>query len=121
MNWKFWQKRMTDGTPDEKPRKLPKPKELHSSVGRYLVVELGKDPDWVWSLKSVTRPKEGEKGALELRIFDEAHARLQGVSVQNYESLNAHSDLILFTGWYNKINFEVSIEEKKPEPTPRAA
>ncbi len=46
MNWKFWKKTGTDP--------LPKPKELISDLGKYLVVNLQYDPDWVWQLKMVT-------------------------------------------------------------------
>ncbi len=52
MNWKFWKKTGTDS--------LPKPKELTSDLGKYLVVNLQYDPDWIWQLKMVIDlPKTG--------------------------------------------------------------
>ncbi|MBN2059089.1 MAG: hypothetical protein JW882_01620 [Deltaproteobacteria bacterium] len=32
---------------------------------------------------------------------------------KNYSSLDAHPDLILYKGWFNKKSMEVQIEEKK--------
>ena len=59
MNWKFWEKK-GEGT---QVKKLPRPKELPSSVGRFLMVNLKQDPDWVWSLRCVVRQREGKKTA----------------------------------------------------------
>ncbi|MFH1169496.1 MAG: hypothetical protein V1691_02255, partial [Chloroflexota bacterium] len=68
----FWKKKATSETPaaaspgaaqapaaqqTEKAEKLPGPKEIPEMVGRYVVVNLKKEPDWVWSLRSVQRPR----------------------------------------------------------------
>jgi hypothetical protein len=41
--------------------RLPGPKEIPELVGRYMVLEDKKNPDWVWHLKGVVRQvgKEG--------------------------------------------------------------
>ena len=92
MNWKFWKK--SNG-----PR-LPKPKELPSDLGKYLVVNLAYDPDWVWQLKVVMDLPE--QGSSDFRIFDPAMAAMQGVTVKEYTSLDGQDGLILFDGWYQK-------------------
>ncbi|MGB5986149.1 MAG: hypothetical protein WBG37_12665 [Desulfobacterales bacterium] len=103
MKWKFWSKNNTDKvTQLEIPKKLSKPKEIPEMVGRYLVVNLKEDPDWVWSLKAVIRPKESVPDAFRVRLFDPARATAYAVRVLDYTSLDAHPHLILYEGWYNK-------------------
>ncbi len=116
MNWKFWGK--------NKPNtgvKLAKPKNLPQSVGKYLVVSLKYDPDWVWGLKVVFIEKQGNKDLFDFRIFDPNHANTKGIDVKNYRSLDENTDMILFDGWYNKRTEEMktnnryeSLKEKIP-------
>jgi hypothetical protein len=106
MGWKLWIKEAA-GAPN-KP-KLPGPKDLPDAVGRRLVVDMELDPDWAWSLKAVIRIREGEKFVRDLRVFDPVKARGAGISVKNYDSLDAHPDQILFAGWYNKDTGEVHL------------
>jgi hypothetical protein len=111
MNWKFWKKESTGQTPARaKEIKLPKPKELPDRVGMYLVTQLKEDPDWVWSLKGVSRPKADEKHALEIRVFDPKEAVLKGLAVANFNSLDDYPDMVLFFGWYNKNTGLVKID-----------
>lgn len=107
MSWKFWQ----NNSGGEKAPKLSRPKELPSGVGRYLVVDLKNDPDWVWTLKSVSMPKDGSKSAFLIRIFDDTTAMAKGVSVKNHTSLDDHPELILFEGWYDKYTWAMEIKE----------
>lgn len=101
MNWKFWKKTGTDS--------LPKPKELTSDLGKYLVVNLQYDPDWVWQLRMVTDlPKDGTIG---FRVFDPATAAIQGQSIKNYTSLDGQTGLILFDGWYRKQPREIQVND----------
>jgi hypothetical protein len=83
MNWKFWQKQPTQAATAEGV-KLPKPKEIHSAVGRHLVVNMGRDPDWVWSLKGVSRPRGNPKSAFDIRAFDASEAGEKGIVVKDY-------------------------------------
>jgi len=123
MSWNFWKKKSVEGVPQEaKVEKLTRPQNLPQAVGRDIIVELGKDPDWVWHLKSVVRPTHEEINRYDVRVFDETQASARGVRVANYNSLNEHPELILFEGWYDRKSWRAHIEEKeRPDPTSRAA
>lgn len=120
MSWSFW-KRKSDTVDASKPKeeKLPKPMDIPESVGRSLVVDFGKDPDWVWHLKSVVHRRE-EKNCYEVRVFDESQAMMHGIIVRDFTSLDEHPELILFEGWYDKKSNKVQVQERL-EPTPKAA
>jgi len=111
MNWKFWQREKhrekSSGTGEVK---LAKPREVPERVGMYLVTKLKLDPDWVWSLKCAMRPKADEKNVFEIRIFNPATAAGKGVNVSNYNSLDPHPDMILFSGSFNKHSGSVHME-----------
>ncbi len=112
MNWKFWQK--------EKDRekisatgevKLAKPRDLPQQIGMYLVTRLKLDPDWVWNLKCVMRPKADVKRVFEIKVFNPATAAGKGVSVSSFSTLDQHPDLILFHGSFNKNTGNVEMEK----------
>jgi len=106
MNWKFWKKNeINTGV------KLTKPKGLPQSVGKYLVVKLKYDPDWIWELKAVFVEKEGKKELFDFRIFDVNHAKANGIDVKNYRSLDDHAEMIIFDGWYHKSTEEMKIND----------
>ena len=109
MGWKFWDKKTS--SENRKRSKLSKPQEMPELVGRHLVVELGEDPDWVWRLKTVQRHREDGNGASDIRVFSTASAAVKGVSVENYDSLDEHPDLILFEGWFDKGSRSIAIEK----------
>ena len=92
----FWKRKDTK----EGEVKLPGPKGIPEMAGRYLVVEEKKDSDWVWSLKGVVRPTEKKK-AFYCRVFSEAQAAQAGVKVKNWNSLDDHSALILWEGYFD--------------------
>ena len=121
--WKFWQKKPKTGEPSSaKSQKLPKPKDIPEPVGRYLVAQLGKNPDWVWNLKGVVRSRQEAKDSYDVRVFDEAKASGKNVTVKDYTSLDEHPELILYEGWFDKKSMSVQIEEKeRRKPVPRAA
>lgn len=120
MSWKFWEKKAdAEASTGTKAAKLPRPKELPFPVGKHLVVALGHDPDWVWGLKAVVRPREGGgKDAFDVRVFSDNDAVMKKVTVKNYHSLDDQGDLILFDGWFDKKTMEVHLE---PKSRPRAA
>jgi hypothetical protein len=120
MSWKFWQKKSEEGPSESKVVKLPGPKRIPEPVGRYLVVKLGKDPDWVWHLDSVSRQRLEDKHAFDIRVFDSNQTESKRVIVKDYNSLDAHPELILFEGWYDKKSMKVEILAKEL-PTSRAA
>jgi hypothetical protein len=119
MSWSFWKKRSVTELSKAEEEKLSKPKSIPESVGRYLVVDLGKNPDWVWKLKSVVR-RQAEKHRYDVRVFDEIQARVKGVNVRDYTTLDEHSELILFEGWYDKKS-NMSHMQETLVPTPKAA
>ncbi len=81
--------------------KLPGPKDLPQLVGAYLVTQEKREPDWVWKLKAVIRPVEKQK-AFYCRIFSEAESAQAGVKVKDWTSLDNHSALILWEGYFDK-------------------
>ena len=116
MNWKFWKK----GSPTQENIAAPavkpvRPKELPDPVGRYLVTQLKQDPDWVWSLKAVLRPRTEPKQVFDIRLFDPADARRLALTVRDYHTLEAHPELILYSGLYDKKSGSVQIEQSLPE------
>jgi hypothetical protein len=120
MSWNFWKKtRVTQEPASVREEKLPKPKDIPEPVGRYLVFDLRKNPDWVWKLKCVVR-RQQEKYRYDVRVFDEAQAAAKKVRVGDYTSLDEHPELILFEGWYDKKSMAVNVEERL-ELTPKAA
>jgi hypothetical protein len=86
-------------------------------------VQLGKNPDWVWSLKSAVRKSSRGKHRYNVRVFDQAQAAGKGISVVDYGSLDDHPELILFEGWYDRRSWKARIKEmvKPEESLPRAA
>lgn len=101
MNWKFWAKK------DQKEgginrESLPKPQGIPEVVGRHLVVEMKKDPDFVWKLMAAKRPKPENKNAFDVRVYSAAEAGAKGVNIKNFDTLDSVPELILFEGWYDK-------------------
>jgi hypothetical protein len=113
----FWYKwfHKTDRKESQKPRLKP-PTDLPQSIGRYLVVNLEKDPDWVWSLKAVWRTIEGgKKSARHFRVYDPAQSATQGINIENYNSLDSYSELILYAGDYDKDSLNLSLIVHEPK------
>lgn len=110
MNWKFWKKAQPGqsggGT------RLPGPRDLPQQVGRQLVVVMGEDPDWVWNLRSVARPREGEKNIMDIRIYSTANVVDAGIVIRDYHSLDEHAELILYQGHYQKNGPTVHLEKR---------
>jgi len=100
----FWKKKKTE------EEKLPGPKGIPDIVGRYLVVNEKKDPDWVWRLKGVVRPA-GKKKAFYCRVFDENQAVRAGIKVKDWTSLDGHPELIIWEGYFDKESNIISQEK----------
>ncbi|UCD81554.1 MAG: hypothetical protein JSW26_09075 [Desulfobacterales bacterium] len=112
MNWKFWQKKNSGASSaGVKEVKLARPKELPDRVGMHLVSRMKEDPDWVWNLRCAMRPKSDEKHVFEIRIFSPADADRKGVVVANFNTLDAHPDMIIFSGSFNKSDGTVQLEK----------
>ncbi len=95
-----------------KPEKLPGPKELPDDVGGYLVTKMNQNPDWVWNLKAVLKPDK-EKGCYFVKVFDGNQVYSQGHKVRDYHFFDAHPDLALYEGWFNKNTHVVKLETRK--------
>lgn len=120
MAWNFWKKKSeTDELPKAKVEKMAKPQSIPESVGRAIVVDLGKDPNWVWQLKTVVRA-QAEKNHFDIRVFDEGQVTLRGVIVKDYTTFDEYPDLVLFEGWYDKKNHIAKIVDKSG-PSAKAA
>ena len=111
MGWKFWQKNDNAAVSSNvKNKRHGKPREIPQEIGRHLVVEQDLDPDWVWSLKCVRKPRENSKNAFDIRIFSSGTMAQHGVKVVDYDSLDSHMDLVIFAGWYDKVGPSVHLE-----------
>ncbi len=108
MFWEKWLNKANSNTP-QKP-KLRSPGEIPHQIGRHLVVNLQKNPDWVWNLKAALKPVEGgKKSARLVRIFDPEQAANRGVRIHNYETLDNYPELILYEGNFDKESNAVSL------------
>ena len=99
----FWKKR---GGPS-------KPKDIPDIVGGHLVTDYNQNPDWVWKLKAVKRPRQESKNAFDVRVFDDIEAATKKVKVYDYTTLDDHQELILFEGWFDLESRQVQLEQKK--------
>ncbi len=102
MQWKFWKKRTSESGTAGTDSKMPGPKQLPQQIGGYLVMKKKLDPDWVWSLRCVVRRYPQRKKQFDFRVFDPVEIRNRGLHIANFTSLDAHPELILFQGFYNK-------------------
>ena len=102
----FWRK-------GAKEQRLHTPTGIPDLVGRHLVTDMKKDPDWAWKLKGVVRQRGEGKDTFDVRIFDEAEKVAKKVTVVDYTSLDEHLELILYEGWFDKKSMQVKIEEKR--------
>ena len=102
----FWNRKQAQ----EGKKRLPGPKGIPGPVGSYMVVQMKKDPDWVWQLKGVVRPA-GEKKTFYCRVFSEAQVAQAGVKVKDWASLDDHPALILWEGYFDEKTNEVRNEK----------
>jgi hypothetical protein len=93
----FWKRKQAK----EGEIKLTGPRKIPDLVGRYMVVEMQKEPDWVWTLKGVVRPT-GKKNAFFCRVFNEAQTVGADVKVKDWTSLDEHPELVLWEGYFEK-------------------
>jgi hypothetical protein len=114
MTWKFWTKK-AEADAGAKQKALPKPKAIPEVVGRCLVVEMKQDPDFVWKLMAVIRPRPDSKDTFDVRVYSAMDAGTRGVNVKNYDTLDAAPDLILYEGWFNKKTNNAELADKSRE------
>jgi hypothetical protein len=109
MGWKFWQRN------DEKDTltiKLPKPKEIPEKIGRHLVVKEQMDPDLVWKFRCALKPHLQNQTSFDFRVFSQDSVLKAGVTVVNFDSLDAHPELIILQGQFDKRTDQIKIQKK---------
>jgi len=117
MNLKFWHREPSiGGTSNTAGVKLPKPRDLPQQIGMYLVVHEKLDPDWVWALRCVLRPRPESTRRFDFRVFDPAQAKIAQVQIATFGSLDAHPELILFKGIYDKDVRDPELDRTPPMP-----
>ncbi len=88
--------------------KLSGPKEVPELVGRYMVLQMKKDPNWVWkSVKGVVRPVVGNKKAFYCRCFEDSQVAQAGLKIKDWTSMDTHPELVIWEGYFNKDTLEV--------------
>lgn len=105
----FWDKWLKKGDKQKQSR----PKEMVDAVGMHLVTRMKLDPDWVWSLYCATRPRTDGKKSFDVRVFSKIQAQAKGVKITDYESLDAHPELILFEGRYDRSVMRAVLEDRR--------
>lgn len=118
MQWKFWRRESSgNGGSNNEDIKLPKPKELPSQIGMYLVVHEKLDPDTVWALRCVLRQRPERKRYFDFRVFDPAATAAANVPVLNYTSLDTHPELVLFKGRLDRDVRDPEMDRTPPIPS----
>jgi len=92
--------------------KLPGPKEIPAFVGKYLVDQKKRGPDWVRKFKAVVRRNPKGEKTFDIRIFDENQAAVKKVTVKDYTSLDERPELVIYEGWFDEKSRQVELEEK---------
>ncbi len=105
-------------SPPPKTEKLASPRSVEELVGRQMVMDLKKDPDWVWQLKSVIRQRPGGAHRFDFRVFDEPQMTVKKVKVKDYTTLDSYLALITSQGWFDKVTMEVHFEGQVQMPAP---
>ncbi|HEY86492.1 MAG TPA: hypothetical protein G4O06_00425 [Dehalococcoidia bacterium] len=109
----FWKKQTsTNAQSNTKVKKLPGPKWIPDMVGGHLVVDYNENPDWVWKLRAVTRPRDGLRKAYDVRDFDEVQAALTNIKIRDYNSFDEHPELIIYEGWFDNDSLQVQLERE---------
>jgi hypothetical protein len=112
MNWKFWKKTSVGGGAGSamKPAKLDKPRDLPEPIGHKMVVGMKIEPDDVWALRYVSRPIEQRPGTVEFRLFDPDKARMAGVVIKGWSTLDDRPEFIRYTGRFTKSVKQVEMD-----------
>jgi len=105
----FWGKKKSA----KEEEKLRKPQAVPGLVKEHLVVEWKLPLDLAPLLKAVVRKRATGETAFDIRVFDESEALARKVQVNDYTTLDEHTDLILYKGWFNETSKQVELQEKK--------
>ena len=105
MKWLSNRKQAQEGE-----ERFPGPEGIPIPVGSYMVVQMKKDPNWVWQLKGVVRPA-GKKESFYCRVFNNAEVAEAGLKLKDWTSLDGHPELILWEGYFDKETNTVRAEK----------
>lgn len=95
--------------------KLSGPKLLPDPVRKYLVGQKA-NLECLYTVRALLR---GNGEASDIRLFDETEAMVREVTVKDYTSLDAHPELILWEGKFDKKGKNVQLTQKRePKPIP---
>ncbi len=93
-----------------------RPVPMSAFLSRHIAKESEKLPvnadHWV-KYMSVERAHADDQDTFDVRIFDENIALKSNFKVTDYTSLDAHPDLIIFEGWYNKKTKKADVKYKQ--------
>lgn len=110
----FWHRRGTS----QKGEKNKAVKKIEGELWGYMVSRLGVALDELQNLRRVEREVViGDKpvGIILIRIFNVDTAKERDVTIDSYDSLDGHPELILYEGHYSEVNGEamdIKIEKK---------
>jgi len=102
----FWMKKKNDG----------KPESIPAYLARLIGDEWGKLPrngDHWAEYMMVTKPLSGVNEEFNVRIFDKWYAKEKNVQVTDYSSLDAHPELVLLEGSFNKKTKKGAIKARR--------
>lgn len=91
--------------------KFAKPQNVPKVVRKYLEEQKKVDPNRIYRMKALLRPSAKKETALDIRIYEEAEATT--LKVKDYASLDEHTDLIIYEGWFDEGAKQVELEDKR--------
>ena len=97
---------------------VPLPGGVPAQVLTHLVEQLKLDPEWIRSLRCVTREAEGLPNQRWFRLFSPSEALQRKIAVRDYESLDKVPEMVLFSGSLDKGSQSVNLH---PPITRKAA
>ena len=110
----FWRKR---GTEEKSKQKKKAVKNIAGPLWAHMVTQYRVTDDVLQNLRRVERHGLVEdKPVIMIRMFALATADKKGVSIEGFESLDGHPELVLYAGYYRSIlgvATDIHIEKKQ--------
>jgi len=98
----FWRRERGEKKGKEKKKKAVK--EIAGPLGAHMVMRYGVTDDMLHNLRRVERHGLVEdKPVIMIRMFDLGAADKKGVSIEDFESLDGHPELVLYAGYYRSV------------------
>ena len=99
----FWRKKGTEHKSSKK-RKSRVDLISGSVLWPYMIKQYGLTPDDLLDLRRVESDGVvGGEPVVMIRIFDPASANKNGVTIDDYDGLDSHPELILYEGYYREV------------------